>query len=134
MIQCRFRCPWSLVQGHFWGLCRNINFWRNIHLCLPFPLPFLVPFPVPFALMPFILLFLSPLPSLLSLPPTDVALVSSSDREKSCRFEVLPATCNHFSTFNKKCLAMFPPRVSVLYRYISRKQYIASFGNIAILR
>ena len=26
------RCPWSLVQGHFWGSCRNINFWRNIHL------------------------------------------------------------------------------------------------------
>merc|ERR1719458_1283117 len=26
------RCPWSLVQDHFWGPCRNINFWRNIHL------------------------------------------------------------------------------------------------------
>ena len=28
----------------------------------------------------------------------------------------------------------FGPRVSVLYRDISRKQYIASFGNIAILQ
>ena len=27
------RCPWSLVQGHFWGLWRNIDFWKNIHLC-----------------------------------------------------------------------------------------------------
>ena len=25
---------WILVQGHFWGLCRYIRFWRNIHLWL----------------------------------------------------------------------------------------------------
>ena len=26
---------WILVQGHFWGMCRYIHFWRNIHLCSP---------------------------------------------------------------------------------------------------
>ena len=27
------RGGWILVQGHFWGMCRYIHFWRNIHLC-----------------------------------------------------------------------------------------------------
>ena len=22
------------MQGHFWGMCRYIHFWRNIHLCV----------------------------------------------------------------------------------------------------
>ena len=26
------RGGWILVQGHFWGMCRYIHFWRNIHL------------------------------------------------------------------------------------------------------
>ena len=26
---------WILVQGHIWGMCRYIHFWRNIHLCSP---------------------------------------------------------------------------------------------------
>ena len=29
------RGGWILVQGHFWGMCRYIHFWRNIHLCSP---------------------------------------------------------------------------------------------------
>ena len=29
----RDKCPWNLMQGHFWGSWRNIDCWRNIHLC-----------------------------------------------------------------------------------------------------
>ena len=41
---------------------------------------------------------------------------------------------NAISIEKSNYLFRFGPRMSVLYRDISRKQYIASFGNIAILQ